>query len=362
MKKLLDILKYGLLFGLSVFLMGYALKGIDFKLLQAHLVETNFFWLSVSLLVALAGFMSRAYRWRMQLKPFNNQLTFADTYHATMIGYLANLVLPRMGEVFRCSVLKRNNHIPVEASFGTVITERLLDMVMLLSLTGIALLLEFNRLNNFFLELLNDKYRMLQQSKSLILVLGGLLTVGLLGILVVLFFFLSNLRENRFFRKVVSLVKGFLAGIFSVAKLENKAAFIGHTLFIWLTYYLMGYLAFFALPATSQLSPVAALTVLVMGSFGMSVPVQGGIGVFHIMVRSALLLYGVSLEAGMAFALINHTSQTLLVVILGGISFVLSLTRKKPMLAPSLQVNNQATPASMAHFKAPGNSHKSEES
>jgi glycosyltransferase 2 family protein len=329
MNKLLDVLKYALLFGLSVLLMGYALKGIDFNLLKAHLEETNYFWLGLSLLVALAGFLSRAYRWKMQLTPFNARIRFADTYHATMVGYLANLVLPRMGEVFRCTVLKRNNNIPVEASFGTVITERFLDMVMLLSLTGIAFLMEFDRLNAFFLDLLTDRYQSLQQNKTLLYVLGGLVIGGGLAVFVVLFFFLNRLRENRFFRKVVTLVRGFLAGIFSVARLENKAAFIGHTLFIWLSYYLMGYLAFFALPATAQLSPVAALTVLVMGSFGMSVPVQGGIGVFHIMVRSALLLYGVSREAGMAFALINHTSQTLLVVILGGISFIMSLTRKK---------------------------------
>lgn len=338
MNKLLDILKYAFLFGLSVFLMGYALKGIDFELLMAQLEKTNYFWLSLSLLVALAGFMSRAYRWQMQLKPFNSRITFADTYHATMIGYLANLVLPRMGEVFRCSILKRNNRIPVEASFGTVITERFLDMVMLLSLTGLAFLVEFDRLNAYFMALLNDKYLTLQQNKSLILILGWILIAGMLGGFVVLFFFLNHLRKNRFFKKVVSLVKGFLAGIFSVSKLENKAVFIGHTLFIWFSYYLMGYLAFFALPATSELSPVAALTVLVMGSFGMSVPVQGGIGVFHIMVRSALLLYGVSLEAGMAFALINHTSQTLLVVILGGISFIMSLSGKKRRTASSLEL------------------------
>jgi uncharacterized membrane protein YbhN (UPF0104 family) len=326
-----------LLFWLSVLLMGYALKGINFTLLKAHLQETNYGWLTMSLLVALAGFLSRAYRWKMQLKPFNDRIRFADTYHATMIGYLANLVLPRMGEVFRCTVLKRNNNIPVESSFGTVITERFLDMVMLLSLTGIAFLIEFNRLNSFFLDLVHDKYQSLQQNKSLVLVLGGLLGAGLVTVFVILFFFLNKLRENLFFQKIVSLVKGFLAGIFSIAKLENKPAFIGHTLFIWLSYYLMGYLAFFALPATSHLSPVAALTVLVMGSYGMSVPVQGGIGVFHIMVRSALLLYGVEREAGMAFALINHTSQTLLVVILGGISFIMSLSRKKKQPATALE-------------------------
>lgn len=344
MNKVLDVLKYVFLFGLSVFLMGFALKGINFTLLKAHLGETNYYWLAFSLLVALAGFLSRAYRWKMQLKPFNAHIRFADTYHATMIGYLANLVLPRMGEVFRCSVLKRSNNIPVESSFGTVITERLLDMVMLLALTGLAFIVEFDRLNAFFLALLTDKYQSVQQNKSLFLVLGGLLLASLLAVVVVLVFFLSHLREKRFFRKMVLLAKGFLAGIFSIAKLDNKTVFIGHTLFIWLSYYLMGFLAFFALPATAGLNPVAALTVLVMGSFGMSVPVQGGIGVFHIMVRSALLLYGVSREAGMAFALINHTSQTLLVVLLGGISFIMSLAKKKNKPAPSLEFQQTTKP------------------
>lgn len=330
MKKLLDILKYAVLFSLSVFLMWYALKGINFELLRGHLQETNYLWLAGSLLVALSGFLSRAYRWQMQLAPINAKVTFTDTYHAMMTGYLANLVLPRMGEVFRCSVIKKTTHTPVQASFGTVITERLLDMVMLLCLMGIAFLVEFNRLNAYFLTLLSDRYHSIQENKTLVYVLGGLLIAGTLSLIIAIIFFLNHLRQNKFFRKVISLVQGFLEGIFSIARLENKPAFIGHTLFIWFTYYLMGYLAFFALPATAGLSPLAALSVLVIGSLGMSAPVQGGIGVFHMMVTSTLLLYGVPKEAGMAFALINHTSQTLMVVILGGISFVLSLTKTAP--------------------------------
>jgi len=327
MKKLLDLLKYAVIFGLSVFLMWYALKGIDFKLVLKHLKETNFWWLSISLLVALAGFLSRAYRWNMQLTPISTKVTFADTYHAMMIGYLANLVLPRMGEVFRCSVLKRSSDIPVQASFGTVITERLLDMVMLLFLMGIAFLVEFERLSTFFFSFINDKYHSAQENQTLIYAVVGLLIFSMLGIIIMLFFFLNRLRENRYFQKIIALVRGFLEGIFSIARLKNKAGFTVHTLFIWFTYYLMGYLAFFALPATSGLSPLAALSVLVIGSLGMSAPVQGGIGVFHIMVTNTLILYGVSKEAGMAFALINHTSQTLMVVVLGGISFILSLTK-----------------------------------
>jgi len=327
MKKLLDFLKYAAIFGLSIFMMWYALKGIDFKLVLKHLKETDFFWLSISLLVALSGFLSRAYRWKMQLAPINPRVTFADTYHAMMIGYLANLVLPRMGEVFRCSVLKRSSNIPVQASFGTVITERLIDMVMLLSLMGIAFLVEFDRLSTFFFSFISDEFHSAKENQKLIYTVVGLFIAGILGVIIILFFYLNRLRENRYFQKVASLVRGFLEGIFSIGKLENKPGFIAHTLFVWGTYYLMGYLAFFALPATANLSPLAAFSVLVIGSLGMSAPVQGGIGVFHIMVTNTLLLYGVSKEAGMAFALINHTSQTLMVVLLGGISFILSLAK-----------------------------------
>lgn len=328
LKKLLDIGKYAVVLSLSAFFMWYALKGINFDLLRAQLYQTNFLWLAMSLLVALSGFLSRAYRWKMQLEPLGRKITFANTYHAMMIGYLTNLVLPRMGEVFRCSVLKKSSDIPIQGSFGTVITERLIDMVMLLSLMGIAFLVEFDRLHTYFLGLLSDRYHSLQQNSTFIYAVLGLLGLGLISLIIALFFFLNKLRQYKFYLKIEALVKGFLNGIFSIARLENKPVFILHTLFVWFTYYLMGYLSFFALPATAGLSPMAAFAVLVIGSLGMSVPVQGGIGVFHIMVTNTLLLYGISKEAGMAFALVNHTSQTLMVVVLGGISFIISLSKR----------------------------------
>ncbi|MDB5261855.1 MAG: hypothetical protein JWQ14_1136 [Adhaeribacter sp.] len=343
LKKLLDAGKYLVVLGLSGFLMWYALKDIDFDLLKAQLSQTNFYWLGLSLSIALSGFLSRAYRWKMQLEPLGQKITFVNTYHAMMIGYLANLVLPRMGEVFRCSVLKRSSNIPIQASFGTVITERLIDMVMLLLLMGIAFLVEFERLHAYFLGLLTDRYNSAQQNSSIIYVVVGVAVAGILGLIIMLVFFLNNLRQNKFYQKIEGLAKGFLNGIFSIARLENKPVFIGHTLFIWLTYYLMGYLSFFALPATADLSPMAAFAVLVIGSLGMSVPVQGGIGVFHMMVTNTLLLYGVAKEAGMAFALINHTSQTLMVVLLGGISFIISLSKKnapKPVLTIATPPND----------------------
>ena len=141
--------------------------------------------------------------------------------------------------------------------------------------------------------------------------------------------YLSRLRKNTYFRKAVDFVKGMLKGVFSITKLDNQAGFWLHTVFVWVLYYGMSLVVFYALPATSNLSWGAGLSVLVVGSLGMAAPVQGGIGVYHLLVQATLLLYGVPKEAGMAYALLAHTSQTLLVVLMGVLSFMGSMLRKQ---------------------------------
>jgi uncharacterized protein (TIRG00374 family) len=246
-----------------------------------------------------------------------------------MVGYLANLVLPRAGEVIRCSMLRKTGGVAVKASIGTVITERLLDMAMLLLLIGAAFLIEFDRIHAFFWNLFSDKIASYGATWAVIYWLVGGMVLLVLLVAALGYIFRDTLTHNAFYLKIKAFIKGVAEGIFSISRLSNKPAFIAHTLFIWLTYFFTSYVGFLALPGTVHLGFGAALSVLVVGSLGMSAPVQGGIGVFHIMVRSTLLLYGLSKETGMAFALINHTSQTLLVVVLGGISFVVSMLNQK---------------------------------
>ncbi|MDQ4140940.1 MAG: flippase-like domain-containing protein [Bacteroidota bacterium] len=341
MKKLLTVCKYILLAGLSVFLMWFALKGIDFALVWKQLQHVNYFWIGVSLLLGLVGYLSRAYRWKMQIEPLGYQLTVFDTYHALMVGYLANLVLPRAGEVIRCSVLNKTSKVAVKASFGTVITERLLDMFMLLLLTGAAFLIEFDRIHAFFWNLFSAKVADYGTKSELLYRLGGAAVLVFIIVLALLYAFREKLKENSFYLKIRNFILGVAEGVLSIAKIRNKFVFVAHTIFIWLTYFFTGYVGFLALPGTENLGLGAALSVLVVGSLGMSAPVQGGIGVFHIMVRSTLLLYSLSKETGMAYALVTHTSQTLLVVFLGGISFVYSMlnqapAKSAPLLEPEL--------------------------
>ena len=328
MKKLLSFLKYALLLGISAFLMWYALKELDFQKMWAELRNTNYSWIGLSLFMGVAAYMSRAYRWHMQIKPTGHNPSLVRTYRAMMVGYLANLVLPRMGEVVRCSVLKRSDGVPVNTGFGTVIAERFIDLLMLLLAIGLTLLVEFNRIRDFFLGLFTEKYSGFEQTLNSLYWVFWVMLGAFVVILFIMLRHLSRLRKNRYFRKTVDFVKGMLQGVFSITRLDNQFAFWGHTIFVWLMYYAMSVVVFFAMPATSDLGWGAGLSVLVIGSLGMAAPVQGGIGVYHLLVQATLLLYGVPKEAGMAYALLAHTSQTLLVVVMGVISFIATVLHR----------------------------------
>jgi uncharacterized membrane protein YbhN (UPF0104 family) len=329
-KQLLNILKYVLLLSFSGLLMWYALRGQDLSRIVQTVRDANYLWLLLTIMLSALGYLSRAYRWKMQLDPTvkGPKPAFWDVYNAMMVGYLANMVLPgRVGEVVRCSLLQRTSKVPVQVSLGTVITERIIDVTVLLGLLGTVLLLDFKTFWGFAdTYLLQGKADALARNRNaLVAAVVALLALLIAGYL--LWRNLERLRQITVFNKMLRFVQGMLAGVFSIVKLENKGAFLFHTLFTWLVYYLMDYLAFFAFPETYDLSMRAALAVLTFGAFGMAAPVQGGIGVFHLLVQSTLLVYGVSKEGGIAYALVVHGAQTLLVVFMGGVSFVISMVK-----------------------------------
>lgn len=323
MKHLLTFLKYALLLGISGALMWYAVRGQDLSRIGHYIRTANYFWLGLSLVVSTLGYLSRAYRWHMQLDASRTPAPFWKVYHAMMVGYLANLVLPRAGEVIRCSILRRTSAVPVQVGLGTVVTERVIDVLVLLGLLGATLLLDFNTFWGFFNDkLLGGKADAIARNPLPLLVAGLVALVLLAAGAYTLFRNLERLRQHALFNKAAVFMKGLLAGVFSVLKLERKGVFLFHTLFTWLVYFLMDYWAFFCFPETSGLGLKAALAVLTFGAFGMAAPVAGGIGPFHVLVQGILLAYGISKEAGIAYALVVHGAQTLLVVVLGGISFV----------------------------------------
>ena len=323
MKHFLTVLKYALLLSVSGALMVYAVRGQDLSRIGHYIATANYWWLTITLALSVLGYFSRAYRWQMQLNASQTPAPYWSVYHAMMVGYLANIVLPRMGEVIRCSVLRRTSGVPVQVALGTVVTERVIDVLILLGLFASVLLLDFNTFWSFVnQQVLGGRYEALARNRTPLLIAAVIGGVLLLMVGYALFRNLERLRQNAFFNKGILFVKGLLAGVFSVLKLKKKGLFLLHTLFTWAVYYLMDYLAFFCFPETYNLDMRAGLAVLTFGAFGMAAPVAGGIGPFHVMVQGILLVYGVSKEAGIAYALVVHGAQTLLVVVMGGISFI----------------------------------------
>lgn len=311
--------------------MWYAVRGQDLSRIGEYVRGANYWWLALTMALSVLGYFSRAYRWKMQLDPTvaGPKPAYWDVYHAMMVGYLANMVLPgRVGEVVRCTLLQRTSKVPLQVSLGTVITERIIDVLVLLGLLGSVLLLDFKTFWGFANQyLLQGRADALARNENALLAAGVGAALALLVSGYLLWRNLERLRQNAVFNKMLGFVKGLLAGVFSIVRLENKTSFFLHTVFTWLVYYLMDYLAFFAFPETYNLDARAALAVLTFGAFGMAAPVQGGIGVFHLLVQSTLLVYGISKEGGIAYALVVHGAQTLLVVLMGGISFLLSMVK-----------------------------------
>lgn len=317
--------KYVLMLGLGGLLFWYVLKDQDFNKIGEDFRKANYFWIAMSVLVSLVAYWSRAVRWNLLLEPLDIKPPVYKTFLALMSGYFANVFLPRAGEVARCLMLNRMNKAPFNATFGSVVAERVFDLFGLIILIGLTCILEFKRVSGFFSEMFVVKFKGLftsLQEMYLFIVIFLFLAIGLFGML---WFLRHQIRKNTVYQKTTMFLQGVWQGVISIQKLEKKWLFLFHTILIWVCYYFMTYLVFFSFAPTAHLSAVAGLLILVVGAIGMSAPVQGGIGAFHYLVAAGLVIYGISKEDGVSYALLLHTSQSLTVIIIGGISFVISL-------------------------------------
>lgn len=325
-KTLLSIFKYIIILSVGIGLLSLAFRGVKLKDTVHEMLQANLFWVLVSVAASLIAFFSRAIRWNMLIEPLGFKPAIGNTSASLMIGYLANLAIPRLGEVTRCGTLSRIEKVPFNSLLGTVIIERIIDVLCLLLCILFVAMTEYERLGNFLSQNIFNP-----TAKKLHYAINSPLVITLFAsALIILFYFIFRKKNktSSFTGKVSSLLKGIVNGIDTVRKLKSPLSFIFHTVIIWVMYYLMSYACFYALEATSSLNWHAALFVLVVGGMGMSAPVQGGIGAYHLLVSQGLILYGLTQEHGLAFATLMHTSQTLTVILLGGLSFLyLSLKR-----------------------------------
>ncbi len=318
-KKFVTIIKYLLLLSVGGLLLWLAFRGVNLDDTIDEIKDANFFWVGLSAIASLVAFFSRAIRWNLLIEPLGYRPKIMNTSTALMIGYLANLAVPRLGEVTRCGTLSQTEKIPFEKLLGTVIFERIIDVISLLICMIIVAVSEYDRLGNFLNENIfnpmKDKIHSFINSPMTI----AFVLIIFIGLLIFVF---KNKRSQGLIAKFRILLKGIGDGFISVRKLKKPFQFIFHTVLIWTMYFLMSYLCFFSLAATSSLDWHAGMFVLVVGGMGMSAPVQGGIGAYHLLVSHGLMLYGLTQAHGLAFATLMHTSQTLIVIIFGALSFL----------------------------------------
>ncbi len=303
----------------------YAFKDVPQEKIISGLESFDYSWILLSIGISFFSHFLRAWRWSLLLKSSGHHATTLNSYFAVMIGYLMNSVFPRLGEVARCGVMNRTDKVPVAFSIGTVVTERFIDLIMLLLLTFITFILQFDLLESYLLDAQAYILESLEE-KWWILVLLAL--VGIFGMYIL--FFSKLAKSINLIKKVRSFVDQVIQGILSIKKLKNQKGFWASTVAIWLMYFLMLYVITFGSDITKDLGILAGMSILVMGSFGMATPVPNGIGPFHILVAGVLGLYGISNGDGEVFALIMHASQFITVLVFGSISLILVNVMYKP--------------------------------
>ena len=317
-KTVIKILKFLIFFTLGIFIFWLIYKDQDIERIKSVLKnEVNYFWIVVSLFIGLISHISRTLRWGLMIEPIGHKPRFANTFMAVMIGYLMNMAFPRMGEISRCGVLARYEKISFTKLFGTVVAERLIDVVSLLLLLLIVILSQFGQMIDFLQR--NPEI----QSKLTSLFSSPILIIAVVGFIVLAYSFRNAFKQTTVFKKVVGILYNFKEGFISIRSIKRKGWFWFHSAFIWFCYYLMLYSIFFAFDFTSGLNPIAGLTTFVFASFGMVAPVQGGIGAWHFMAIEGLTLYGVAYENSVIFAFVAHTSMTVMIIAVGLISMLI---------------------------------------
>ena len=263
--------------------------------------------------ITVASHILRAVRWKMLLVPSGNIVSLTSSFLSLMIGYLVNLAVPRGGEVSRCYNLFKLEKTPVETSFGTVVVERIVDVICLLILILISFFVEWDKLKAFIdtINFSSDKGFSISPWVILLFIIG-------LGFVAALYF----LRKNE---KLIKILMGFKEGLLSVFRLENKFLFVFYSLAIWGLYFLMSYCVILAFPETAVLGFGAVMTLFAIGAIAMAAPLPGGAGSYHTLVPMGLiLLYNLAKPDAIAFTFIFHAWQTLILIVVGIVSLIVS--------------------------------------
>ncbi|MBR5593182.1 MAG: flippase-like domain-containing protein [Bacteroidaceae bacterium] len=312
MKKILNYtLKTALPILLGAFILYMVYNDFDFSQLWNELKDMNLAWFALSVFFGIMGHVIRGWRWKLTLAPLGYNPSAATCVDSVYVAYAANLVLPRVGEVSRCVILERYEHVPFAHALGTLVMERMIDTLMVLIITLLAVAVQWPVFCAFVGEtgMKMPGAEILSTPKGVFVALLSLVAMSVLLFLL--------LRRLSVWKRIKSFASRFIEGLLSLRKMDNGRLFLAETVGIWFCYFMQFYLCFYCFGFSSGLSVATALLLFVGGSIAVIVPTPNGAGPWHYVIISIMLLYGVSTTDAQVFALIVHSTQTLLVAILG---------------------------------------------
>ena len=300
----------------------------DFEFAEAKRIflhEMNIWWLFASLVPITLSHILRGLRWLITLEPLGYRPKTGDSIDSIFIAYATNVLIPRVGEVSRCAVLTKYDKVPFSKALGTLVAERLIDMLLVLLFVCVMLLTQLDVFLSLFAQTGTNE-------ASFAELLASPKTYIIIGVVVVACVALwMPLKKTKLYAKVKQAISGFVDGLLSLKTMNRKGLFLLYTIGIWVGYFLEFYVAFFCFPFTAELSVVQALVIFAAISLAIIIPTPNGAGPWHFVVISMMMLYGVSQTDASSFALIVHTFQTLGVIMLGVYGWV------------ALQVRNRKT-------------------
>ena len=308
---------YLLFLSLAVVLLYLSFREVKWSDFWEGLQTANYYWILLSMLFGALSFWIRGMRWRLIIRSAGYQVSKGGAFDAVNIAFLTNFAIPRAGEVARCGVLTKTAKVPFDTLLGTVVLERLFDLVCLMVITIIVITLQWSVFGLFMeQQLWNPFIKMLHGNFIMIL-------FAIVAIIILIIIFRKWLKNFFVFKKIYDFAMGIYNGLKSGYHIKQKMAFICYTMVLWLLFWATCRCTILAFPAVMHLNSVDALFLMVVGGLGWVAPVQGGIGAYHFIVTLALTsVYSINQTQGIIFATISHESQAVTMILFGLFSLI----------------------------------------
>ena len=336
-------LRYLIFAAIAAFFIYLAFRNADLPDLWNKVKSANFMWIGLAWIAGMLSNLSRAIRWTYIIEPLGFKTKKSNSFHGVMVGYLVNFAIPRGGEITRAAMLSKVEKIPLPTVLGSIVAERVMDVLCMGLVLILALLLQFDTIISFFDGSAIEKMKQLKIAAGQAVppegqndIIRYLVWAGvIIGFLAFVLFLIFRKKYNhiKLVNRINLLLISFADGIKGIVRLDKPFRFIAHSIFIWLMYYLMVYLCFFCIPATADLGFAAGLTVLVLSTVAVLIPAPGGLGTFHTFVPVGLMIYGIIPDDGLAYATIAHATQMIMFMVFGTVSLVIMVILQRKALA-----------------------------